>query len=147
MATLQPTDLIVEAWPPPARQGLHVGMPKGVKVTHRPTGLVATCDSERSQHRCRDQALAELQAKVNAAKAVAPATTRALRSGRLVPELTAPEDVRLTTRCPSKWLAVDLETGQVWSPANGKWKRASSIERAEAASILANKNPQGESSA
>lgn len=61
---LQPQDIAVEIWPPTPAGGMRIGMPKGVKVTHRPTGLSATCDSARSQHQCRAIALAELEVKV-----------------------------------------------------------------------------------
>ena len=45
-------DLKIEPLAPPHRGGQHVGlMPTGVKVTHVPTGLTASCDCERSQMR------------------------------------------------------------------------------------------------
>jgi protein subunit release factor A len=61
---LAPEDLSVEIWPPLPTSGMRVGMPKCVKIIHRPSGLFATCDSERSQHLCRDKALADLEVKV-----------------------------------------------------------------------------------
>lgn len=65
---LAPDDLAVDIWPPQPTTGMRVGMPKGVKVTHIPSGLYATCDRERSQHRCRDIALAELESIVAVAR-------------------------------------------------------------------------------
>lgn len=48
------TEYRIEIWPPidPAeRGGQHVGSgPSGVKVTHLPTGITATCEAGRSQH-------------------------------------------------------------------------------------------------
>ena len=62
---------------------------------------------------------------------------RTLRSGRDVPEL--PEMVALTlqTRCPDKWAAVDLETGEVWMGAGAGWKRATKGQEAEIGACLA----------
>lgn len=57
---MQPNELKIEAWPEPATTGMHVGMSKGVKVTHIQTGLVETCDTERSQHMNREKALQKL---------------------------------------------------------------------------------------
>ncbi len=47
----------VGMWPEPATSGQHVGMPKGVKVTHKPTGIIVICGTERSQHANRQKAL------------------------------------------------------------------------------------------
>lgn len=49
---------------------------------------------------------------------------RVLKSGRVVRDLPEPIDVKLTTRCPSKWLAVDLETGDIWAATEKGWTRA-----------------------
>ena len=56
--------ICVECWPPSAATGMHLGIPCGIKVTHLPTGIFATCDTERSQHANRDKALAEVLVKV-----------------------------------------------------------------------------------
>lgn len=53
----QPTDLLIEIYPPRSLGGQHVGTRPGVKVTHIPTGLVAICETERSQHRNKQIAL------------------------------------------------------------------------------------------
>lgn len=52
-------------------------------------------------------------------------TQRVLRSGRKVPEHAAMATIALNTRCPGKWAAVDLETGEVWAGTPDGWKRAS----------------------
>lgn len=62
---------------------------------------------------------------------------RALRSGRQVPELPSVVDLTLTTRCPTKWLSIDLETGDAWAGTPSGWKRATEQERAEALALLA----------
>lgn len=62
-ATLNPADLSISIYPEP-RGGMQVGMPRGVAITHKPTGISVVCDSERSQHRNRDLALAALAEKV-----------------------------------------------------------------------------------
>lgn len=49
---------------------------------------------------------------------------RKLRSGRTVPELAEVATIELNTRCPGKWAAVDLETGEVWAGSADGWKRA-----------------------
>jgi hypothetical protein len=56
--------LLIESWPAPPTTGILLGIPRGVKVTHLPTGVFATCDTERSQHTNRDKALAEVITKV-----------------------------------------------------------------------------------
>jgi protein subunit release factor A len=55
--TIDPADLSYEMWPPRDLGGQHVGVSSGVKVTHLPTGLVAICHTERSQHRNKNVAV------------------------------------------------------------------------------------------
>lgn len=51
-------DCACEQWPPREKGGQHVGTgPHGVKLTHRPTGLVVCCDIGRSQHYNREIAI------------------------------------------------------------------------------------------
>lgn len=61
-----PADLVLEIWPP--QPGFQLSMPRGVKLTHKPTGTVVTCDTERSQHANRDRALEMLRAKLRPTK-------------------------------------------------------------------------------
>lgn len=60
-------DFEVTHYPPTPTTGMRVGMPKGVKVTHRPTGLFAVSEDERSQHRNREVAWNKLQEMLSAA--------------------------------------------------------------------------------
>lgn len=48
---------------------------------------------------------------------------RRLVDGSVIAELPAPQSLPLDTRCPEKWLAVDLETGEVWRGTTKGWKR------------------------
>ncbi len=54
-------DLETTIWDNRPAGGMHVGTPKGVKVLHMPTGNVAICMSERSQHKNRSKALDALE--------------------------------------------------------------------------------------
>ena len=60
-------DFEVMHYPPMPTTGMRVGMPKGVKVTHRPTGLFAVSEDERSQHMNREVAWNKLQDMLAAA--------------------------------------------------------------------------------
>jgi hypothetical protein len=41
---------------------------------------------------------------------------RKLKDGSEVPELTQSVTLTVKTRCPEKWLLVDKETGEVYTP-------------------------------
>lgn len=60
-------DWKLEVWPEPPKTGMRVGIPRGVKVTHIPTGMVETCDSERSMHANRDKAISALTVRLSQA--------------------------------------------------------------------------------
>ncbi|CAN7751327.1 hypothetical protein LJR066_006692 [Acidovorax sp. LjRoot66] len=65
---------------------------------------------------------------------------RKLLSGRQVAELADNVNLTLTTKCPTKWMAVDLESGEIWTGTNdGSWTRASSDLRAEVAAAAKGK--------
>lgn len=61
---LKPEDLSISAWASKSVNGFCNTVSRGIKIVHLPTGLTATCDSERSQHRNKAVALAELQSKL-----------------------------------------------------------------------------------
>ena len=54
---IRPEDLKVEAYRRDPPGGQHVGTETGVTITHLPSGLSATCRTERSQHRNRSIAM------------------------------------------------------------------------------------------
>lgn len=60
---------------------------------------------------------------------------RILQSGRKVREEKAAIDMTIKSKCPAKWLFVDLETGEVWHWNQGNmpfmFRSASSLERRE----------------
>ena len=56
------SELKVEPWS--SKAGLFRDMYKGVKVTHQKSGVVVTCDTERSQHANRAKAIEQLSKEV-----------------------------------------------------------------------------------
>ena len=67
---------------------------------------------------------------------------RTLLSGRQVASEAEPREVSVSTKCPSKWAMVDLETGDVWVAGAGALKRAPD-EVIEELSLVAAKAKQG----
>lgn len=61
---------------------------------------------------------------------------RKLLSGRAVPELDETARLPTLTRCPKKWVLIDLETGGVSIGTATGWSKASAVERKEAAAVL-----------
>ena len=41
---------------------------------------------------------------------------RILRGGRVVPELEKAVTLEVITKCPAKWVLIDLETGEAFTP-------------------------------
>lgn len=59
---LPDSDLIIEVVPLQPKGGQSVGIiPSRVQVTHRPTGLIASCGTERSQMKNKKIALAMIE--------------------------------------------------------------------------------------
>ena len=58
--SLEPNVLMFEAWPKQP-EGMIFGVPKGVRVTHLPTGLFACVDHHRHQFKNKQEALRELE--------------------------------------------------------------------------------------
>lgn len=60
---VKPADLLVETYS--SNWGaFKMNADRGVKITHKPTGIFVHCESERSQHANRKLALQELEAKL-----------------------------------------------------------------------------------
>lgn len=62
--------------------------------------------------------------------------SRTLRSGRVVPEMADLAHLSLNTKCPEKWISIDLETGDVWVGSPTGWKRATALQQQEALGCL-----------
>lgn len=61
-AQVAPEDITLESWDRHPRGGMQVGMPLGVKLTHKPTATIICVDSNRSQHRNKALAMEGLRA-------------------------------------------------------------------------------------
>ncbi|QHE89229.1 hypothetical protein [Hydrogenophaga sp. BPS33] len=66
---------------------------------------------------------------------VAAARGRTLLDGTLVPKLGELVQLNLETRCPQKWLAIDLETCEIWQPTSKGWRHATQANKKLAAKI------------
>jgi len=52
---------------------------------------------------------------------------RTLKNGEVVPELEQPKILTVKTKCPEKWLLIDLETGEEYrgftTEGQNDWKK------------------------
>jgi hypothetical protein len=57
---------------------------------------------------------------------------RKLQDGSTVEELSEPVELTIKTKCPSKWLLIDRETGEAYEPydtvGKNQWKKTFKAE-------------------
>ena len=58
-------DIVVQSWSSKSRGAWDVNADTGVKITHIPTGIIVTCEKERSQHKNRHLAMTELSRMIS----------------------------------------------------------------------------------
>lgn len=69
MQNFKADDIEITGYPEAPTHGMLTGaIPKGIKLKHKATGIVVICDKHRHQHKNRDEAFIELEAKLEELK-------------------------------------------------------------------------------
>lgn len=112
--TLRPQDLEITACRGSGAGGQHRNVTdSAIQVRHKPTGLIAKCESERSQHRNKANAIAVLRARVwEHMKATADRQRGRDRRVQIGSGMRG--DKRRTIRCQDGHVR-DHITGQSWN--------------------------------
>lgn len=62
-------------------------------------------------------------------------TRQLLSAGRCVPCLEQPVAITLTTRCPAKWVMLDMESGELWRHDGQQFHRLAANEVADVVQV------------
>ena len=106
--------------------------------------LLYVATNPRSEKRADELAAILIKALAKAGRIVRhghlhwaiPALERTLLSGRKMAVQERPVHLPIHSKTPEKWVAVDLETGDVWAGSLSGWKRAGTEPRHDALAIL-----------
>jgi len=79
---IKPEDLSISSWSSKPTYQWGIGTEQGVLIVHLPTGVKATCDSERSQHKNRAKAMEILRQALGALPEKDESETASLKVSR-----------------------------------------------------------------
>ena len=91
---VRPEDLKFSDYPEATPRGMHVGLPKGVRAIHTPTGIEVACKHYRSQHLNRDACIRAIEAAIQERTNSAEIAGALRDAERWQPIVSAPMDGR-----------------------------------------------------